>query len=281
MVCLLAGPAALAQSPEGPPPTQNIGEAEVALQGYYLGGSGQPLSDTSGTAISFRQFIGGIGLLSGSFQAYGSQGDFHTGDNFLDLNNLSLLGQRWHLTGGDFHVSPNVVENPFNNIYNPEVVARGFRLEVSRENRRFGFFVGGETLQEGPRVSFRVDVPQSVIGAFVQQRVGDHLQMAVRYLHFGSSENDIETQPLYFPQDRQFRSADSLALQSSYSFGQQFKLYGEVATSRAEQGLDMGQARGGTVSMFFGPVSLVHAVHGVVQLPIPSRTDPSEFFELF
>src|SRR5208282_417647 len=42
---------------------QSAGQAEVALQGYYLGGNGQPLIDTSGMALNFKEFIPGVGLL--------------------------------------------------------------------------------------------------------------------------------------------------------------------------------------------------------------------------
>ena len=47
------------------------GQADIALQGYYLGGS-QSLSTTSGVSMRFSDFLPGLGLLSGNLESYGS-----------------------------------------------------------------------------------------------------------------------------------------------------------------------------------------------------------------
>lgn len=238
--------------PDRAPIVQNSGEAEVALQGYYLGGSGQALVDTSGMAFDFREFIGGFGLVSGSLQAYGSQGNVRMGENFLDLQKIAAFGQHWRFTGGDFRVTANMVDNPFNNVYTPEIAGRGFRMEVSRGKRTFGFFVGDETLQEGPRITFRVRAPQTVVGSFAQQEIGEHLQIGVRQLHFGSSASDIQSDPFLFPAGRQFLAADILQTQAAYSFAKQFKFYTEASLSFAQEAAAGGKA-GGPASVLLGP----------------------------
>jgi hypothetical protein len=81
-------------------PAEERGEAEVALQGYYLGGNSQPLTDTSGLAFRFRYFLPNVGFLSGSFEGYGSQGKLETGDNFLELRGVPWAGRHWTFTGG-------------------------------------------------------------------------------------------------------------------------------------------------------------------------------------
>jgi hypothetical protein len=256
LVALILGrPVLFAQEtpPDHAPIAQNAGEAEVALQGYYLGGSGQNLVDTSGMAFNFREFVGGFGLISGSLQAYGSQGNFRMGENFLDVQQLAAFGQHWRFTGGDFRVTANMVDNPFNNIYNPEIAGRGFRMEISRGKRTYGFFVGDETLQDGPRITFRVLAPQTVLGAFAQQQIGEHLQLGVRYLHFGSSESDIENNPFLFPIGRQFLSATSVQTQATYSLTKQFKFYSEATLSSAQEAPEGGKA-GGPASVLIGPV---------------------------
>lgn len=240
------------QSAERPPVPPNAGEADIAIQGYYLGGSGQALVDTSGVAVNFREFKGGFGLISGSFQGYGSQGSLQMGENFLDLQELSAFGQHWRFTGGDFRIPSNMVENPFNNIYNPEIAARGFRMEMSRDTRSYGFFIGEETLQEGPRITFRVLAPQNVLGVFAKQQIGEHLELGVRYLHFGSSESDIASNLFLFPIGRQFLSVDTLQAQSTYSFTKQMKFYSEATFSHAEEASGGGKA-GGPASVLFGP----------------------------
>lgn len=249
-------PGLYAQEPQQPgerpavPP--NAGEANVALQGYYLGGSGQDLVDTSGVAVDFREFKGGFGLISGSLQAYGSQGALQMGENFLDLQQISVLGQHWRFTGGDFRVASNMVDNPFNNIYNPEIASRGFRMEASRDTRTYGFFIGDETLQEGPRITFRVVAPQSVLGTFARQQIGEHLQIGMRYLHFGSSQSQIDNNAFLFPVGRQFLSVDTLQTQSTYVFTKRMRLYGEATLSRAEEAPGGGKV-GGPASALFGP----------------------------
>jgi hypothetical protein len=249
-------PALYAQEDQHPPdraPIQpNAGQADIGLQGYYLGGSGQDLVDTSGAVVNFREFIGGFGLVSGNMEAYGSQGALQMGENFLDLQQISAFGQHWRFTGGDFRIASNMVENPFNNIYNPEIASRGFRMEISRDKRTYGFFIGDETLQEGPRITFRVLAPQNVVGAFARQQIGEHLQFGLRFLHFGSSENQIAENPFLFPVGRQLLSDDTLQAQSTYAFSKRLKFYGEGTLARAEATADGGKV-GGPASVLFGP----------------------------
>ncbi|MBZ5583108.1 MAG: hypothetical protein LAQ30_13075 [Acidobacteriia bacterium] len=64
---------------------QGRGEADIAAQGYYLGGSSDSLQSTSGMALRFRTFLTGLGILSGSVEGYGSQNRFETGENYLQL----------------------------------------------------------------------------------------------------------------------------------------------------------------------------------------------------
>src|SRR5512141_258245 len=52
------------------------GEADLAIQGYYLGGSGVRLQDVTGSAFTFRSFFPQFGLLRGSFQGYSRAGGF-------------------------------------------------------------------------------------------------------------------------------------------------------------------------------------------------------------
>ncbi len=73
--------------------TQNRGQADLAVQGFYLGGNSQPFLDTTGVAVHFQNFTPGIGFLSGSLEAYGAENHFQTGENFLELRGFPLVGQ--------------------------------------------------------------------------------------------------------------------------------------------------------------------------------------------
>ena len=122
------------------------GQAEIAVQGYYMSGSGQSLTQTSGMAESYSQFIEGLGLISTNVEGYGGDG-FRTG-------NLSV-GTAWNtacgagigiLSGGDFHFSSYMVENPFSNVYSPEIAGRGAQIAMRRTNSTYQFFVGEDTV---------------------------------------------------------------------------------------------------------------------------------------
>src|ERR1039458_5503539 len=101
-------------APNSPPAFgQNTGEANVALQGYYLGGNSLGLSALSGAAISFRDYVPQLGLFSGNIEGYDQNTQGKLGDNFLQLKGFLWEGRRWTFTGGDFRVSASPVTFPF------------------------------------------------------------------------------------------------------------------------------------------------------------------------
>jgi hypothetical protein len=229
---------------------QEGGTAEVALQGYYLGGGSQNVLDTTGVAVKFQEFLPQFGLLRGSLEGYHTDGSIRPGDNFLELRGLVRRGLRWDLTGGDFHVIPSVVQNPFNNLFFPEINARGVQIEASDSRSAYTFFYGQETLLGGPRIPFRVDVPQTVLGASVRQRFG-RLETGVRILHLSTKQHDTEEDSFLFPAGRRFLSADNLTVYTAYTFSDHFRWYGEATAARV-QSIE-AQPAGQPVSYFFGP----------------------------
>ena len=220
---LAAGPNLFAQS---------SGQAEVALQGYYMAGSGQPLLDTSGMALRFKEFIPGVGLLDGSLEGYGGNG-FHTGTSFVGLEQVPIWGWKWDFIGGDFQFPSNMVENPFLNIYTPEISGRGVRIVVRRTNRSYQFFVGEETLLGGPRIPFRLVLPQRVMGATLWQKVGERWEFGVRYMNLATNSSALQSEPTFFFPGHDFRSWNSATFQSSYRFTKRLKFYTEASLSTA------------------------------------------------
>ena len=205
---------------------QTTGEAEVALQGYYLGGSGQPLLNTSGMAIRSTQVIEGVGLLGVSAEGYGSDG-FHTGNTYVGLKGAPIFGWHWDFVGVDFQFSSNMVENPFLNIYTPEIGARGFRMAMRRRDRSYEFFVGEETLLGGPRIPFRILLPQRVLGAAIKQKVGNHWEFGVRFLNLSTGSDALTDFSNFFYPGHDYKSANSLTAQSIYSLNKHLKFYAE------------------------------------------------------
>ena len=229
---------------------QEGGQASVALQGFYQGGGSQPLLDTTGVAVKFQELFPQFGLLRVDLEGYRTGGGIQPGDNFVELNGLVAGGLRWHLTGGDFRVQASPVQNPFFNLYFPEINARGVKIEASNSRSTYTVFYGNETLLAGPQIPFRVNVPQTAMGASMRQKFG-RLETGVRLLHLTTSERDLEANPLFFPAGRSFLSADNLTVYTAYVFSDHFRWYGEATAARANA--LGGQPAGQPTSYFFGP----------------------------
>jgi hypothetical protein len=207
----------------------SAGQAEVAMQGYYLGGSGQPLIQTSGMAVNSSQFIEGLGLITANVEGYGGDG-FHTGNVFAGLEGAPIWGWHWDFMGGDFHLSSNLAEkeNPFSNVYTPEIAGRGARIVMRRTNSTYQFFVGEDTVLEGPRIPFRLILPQRIMGATMQQKVGERLTFGVRFLNLETSPSALTNYPTFFSTGHTIEGSNSLTFQSSYHFSEHLKFYAEA-----------------------------------------------------
>jgi uncharacterized membrane protein YgcG len=204
----------------------------VAFQGYYLAGSGQPLIDTLGPAVNTREFIPGVGLFAANIEGYGGNG-FHTGNLFAGLERVPIWGWHWDFVGGDFHFASNLVKNPFDNIYMPEIAARGLEIAMRRTDRSYQFFVGEETLLEGPRIPYRVLMPQRVLGVSMQQKVHKRWQLGVRFLNLSTNPEAVSSEPTLFLPGHEFRSSNTLTFQSSYSFSKHLMFYAEAGYGTA------------------------------------------------
>ncbi len=171
---------------------QDRGEADLAAQGYYLGASSQAFQNTSGLALRFRTFLTGLGILSGSVEGYGSQNRFETGENFLQLSGAPWMGRRWNLAAGDFQAPGSLLRLPAPNLFMPEIAARGVEVEATRDDARYSFFAGRQTLSAGPRVAYRIAGPQTVMGASAVRRFGRRLEIGARFLQLSASPAAIE-----------------------------------------------------------------------------------------
>jgi uncharacterized membrane protein YgcG len=223
LACVALGPGLFAQT---------AGQADVALQGYYLAGSGQPLTDTSGLAVSSSEFIPGVGLFNTNIEGYGGNG-LRTGNLFAGLEGVPIGGWHWDFMGGDFHFSTYLVENPFLNIYTPEIAARGLRIAMRRTNRSYEFFVGEETLLSGPRIPYRLMMPQRVLGATLRQKLGKHWEFGVRYLNLSTDPSALTNYPGYFYAGHDYRSSNTITFQSTYEVSKRLKFYSEAGYGTA------------------------------------------------
>jgi hypothetical protein len=216
------------------PQAEAGGVADVALQGYYLGGNSQPLTALSGVNAAFREYLPSLGFVTGNLEGYDDSTRGRLGQNSITFHGLLWKGRRWTITGGDFRFRTALVPLPFTNYSYPEIGARGARAEMTDGHRKFTLFWGEETLQTGPRITFRTSVPQSILGAAVQQSFGTRLNVAVRYLGLSSAEDQVEANPIYFPAGSEFRRTDSLSVQAAYFAGRGFTFFSDTTLSREQ-----------------------------------------------
>lgn len=208
---------------------QTAGSADVGIQGYYFGGSDQPLLNVSGMAVGFRQYFRNFGLLTGHLEGYRSQTSLVSGENFLQLKGVPIGNTRWTFTGGDFRQAGTMVELPSSNIMVPEIAGRGAQVSMSEDSRDYTVFWGRLTLPQGPRITFRSTGPQTALGAMVRERfLQKRLQIGVRFLRLSSTPSEVEADPILFPVNRSFLVNTTLTVQALYSPTKAFKLYAEA-----------------------------------------------------
>jgi hypothetical protein len=210
---------------------ESAGQAEVAVQGYYMSGSGQSLIQTSGMAENYSQFIDGLGLITTNVEGYGGDG-FRTGNLSAGLHGTPIWGWHWDFIGGDVHFTSYMVENPFSNVYSPEIAGRGAQIAMRRTNTTYQFFVGEDTVLEGPRIPFRLILPQRVMGASMQQKVGKRWALGARFLKLNTSPSALTSDSTFILPGRTYQGSNSLSLQSTYHVSEHLKIYGETGYGR-------------------------------------------------
>jgi hypothetical protein len=231
---------------------QTGGQGEIAFQGYYLSGGFNRLTDITGMAANFRTFVPGVGVVTGNIETLGGEGKFRSGNNYLELNGATWYGMRWRLTGGDFNVSTALVSSPFTNTFLPELAGEGFKIEASTPTRRYTFFDGVETLAAGPRVPFRIRVPQKVLGASVVDRIGEKLELGVRAMYL-STNPDSASNYLFAP-GQDFRKAVTISSHLLYQASANLQFYGEATASITSGSAAFPSARKSPLSFTVGPI---------------------------
>ena len=212
--------------------SQTAGQADIAFQGYYLSGSGQPLINASGAALNVQEFLPGIGVLHAAVEGSGGNG-FHTGTMFVGLEQAPIFGWHWDFLGGDSQISSDLMSNSITNIYTPDISTRGFSIAMKRKDRSYQVYYGDDTLLGGPRIPYRLTLPQKIFGATMRQDVGENWKFGVRFLHLDTDASVLTTQTNFFFPGHAFQASDSLAVQSSYSISKDVKLFGEMNFTKA------------------------------------------------
>jgi hypothetical protein len=232
---------------------EGAGQAEIGFQQYYLAVGSQQIANISGLTVSSTQFIPRVGLLSVRLSPAMSSNRFQTGDNYLQLKGLPWKGQHWTFTAGDFRLPGQLLSVPFPNIYFPEIAGRGGALEITHGDRAFGFFAGEGTIANTPRVVLRLQVPQTISGAYFRQKIGNRLLVGGRFMHVANDLVALRKLPNVLTQSN-LKSASTLSLNSLYRLMGPLKVYGEAAVSTGEQDAANLATRDAPISTLVGPI---------------------------
>ncbi len=232
---------------------ETASQATLTLQGYYLGDNRQG-SDISGTTFEFRHFLPKVGLFSGSLAPYAGDGRLRLADNYLELMGLRWKGMRWTLHGGDTFLGSKLVPFPFSNLYYPQLSVRGFQVGASSLTREYTLFWGHETVLAGPRVPFRVSVPQLAAGFSVKQKFGRRLEAGARLMRLSSTGESMAASPAFFGPGRDFRAVNIASFQALASVAGPLKVFSETSASFGIQRTSSAPGAGVPFSVTAGPV---------------------------
>ena len=169
---------------------ETSGQADIAVQGYYLGVTGVPVSQTTGTSMKFQQLLP-FGLLSGSIEAYGTGPGMRYGENIIELRNMRWRSRQWSVRAGDLRVPTMLLEARLTNIVYPELMVRGAQVTASSKNAEYSIFAGVTTLQDGPRLPFRSALPQQIAGASARYQVSPRVRAAFRSVAFRNNPDRL------------------------------------------------------------------------------------------
>jgi hypothetical protein len=223
---------------------QDAGNADVALASDHHGGSGQGSLDVSGISLHSSQLLSTIGLFAATVEGSAANG-FRTGTLFGSLQGLRLGGWRWDLVGGDFQFTLSQQENPFSNLYRPDITGRGFMVAARRSKSSVRVFAGQSSAVGGFRIPVRVMLPQNLVGASVERTAG-RWQLGARYLELSTDSAAFQSQSALYPASRQFRRTDTGAMEVAYRLSDHLKLMSELSIARALVSPDDGRATEGS-----------------------------------
>jgi len=230
------------------------GQAEIGFQQYYLSIGSQRVSNISGLALTYSQFIPDVGLLSASLSPASNNNRFQTGDDYLRLKGLPWQGQHWTIGVGDFQTPGQLLPVTFSNIYSPQISGRGLSVEATHGGRTFGFFYGTGTIANTPRVVLRLAVPQTLAGLYVRQKIGSRLLVGARFMHFSNDLLALQSMPYLLTQDSHIKTATQLSLDASYSIAGPLKWYAEGVWSTSTQDAADSGGRRVPFSTLTGPL---------------------------
>lgn len=231
---------------------ERAGEAEVGFQYYSMTSGPTRVANAAGLSTRYREFVPKFGLFTVNLNPATNQGRFYAGESYAELSRLPWVGNYWTFRGGDFRLPGRLLNVSFNNLYFPEITGRGGWLESSHGGRTFGFLYGGQTIQAGVRVPLLLQTPQTLLGGYYRQNVGERLVFGVRFLSFANDLSRLNAFKFLSSNGTEVEHARTTTLSSLFTVNSHLKFYSEAAVSQSSVSPLVTQ--GSPLSFTAGPI---------------------------
>ncbi|MCX7603891.1 MAG: hypothetical protein N2036_07435 [Bryobacteraceae bacterium] len=209
---------------------ETAGQAEFAAQGFYLGGRGETRLSATGGVLSFQHLFPRFRLL-GRLEDYRQGSNVFTGENFLAVEGLLWQGYRWNLRGGDFVVPLRPAGAAPANLWFPDLLVRGGRIDMAAGRWTATAFGGAVTVMQGPRMPYLRTVPQRVGGAVFAWKPAETVQGQLVVLHVGTDLERLAASPVFILPGRLFRSSSQALGNLHWKASPRLTLFAEAGFS--------------------------------------------------
>lgn len=209
------------------------GQAEIALQGYYLGGNGERGIASTGIAADFQYYFEKSGKLAGRLESYRDGRQRRSGENYISLSGLPWRGMRWNLTGGDYRLGLRPEGAGPGNLYFPELHLRGGRVDVVSGQLTFSVFGGELMVLQGPRMPYYYGTPQRMAGGTTAWKPVESLAVQSTLLRTATDVEGLAERSYLLPEGRRFGVSTQWLTNAGWKPGKGLKLYGEAAVTGA------------------------------------------------
>ncbi|MBI4889601.1 MAG: hypothetical protein HY821_03180 [Acidobacteria bacterium] len=210
------------------------GQADVAIQGFYVGGASDGNLASTGAYANFRYFYDKAGLLEARIESYSDSQRLNTGENFVRLSGLPWKGYRWTLTGGDTRLNLRPASFVASNLYLPEILLRGARVEANAGNWSASVFAGPLMIMQGPRMPYFRRTPQNAAGGGLLWKPRETVQVQTTLLSITSNLRRFFDQPYFLQPGRYYASSQQLLSNVTWKPRDNLTIFAESGLSAAQ-----------------------------------------------
>lgn len=230
-----ASPLLLLLAPWGGLAQESRGQAEIAAQGFYLGGSREPSITSTGYVADLQYYFERSGRLAARFETYWDPSSTYSGENFVSFFGAPWLGMRWNLDGGDYRLALRPEGTGPVNLYMPDLRLRGGRVEMVGGAFSVSVFAGRLMVLQGPRMPYYFQTPQASAGAAVRWKRDDRIAVQSMLLFTTTDTARFDERGYLLPVGRRFENSAQWITNASWNPVRGLRIFGEGALHSASR----------------------------------------------